>query len=572
MGNTFTYDYKTLGDALLPEYDYVETQSDERFGRIGIFVLKADPQERDFFKVVDGEDPQIGVLRELCERRIHLCHQNLLKLIKYPDLLTIDEISSSGGIVAFSLLFETWDSTLAGKIVDYIRQGRTFSEEELSQIFYACTDCLSFMQALVIPHGFLVPESILYVQGVIKLAPHSLLQGPFDIINKKESIKGDYVAPEVLTSRGTSLFRLNMFKADVFSLGVVLLRCALLHNYRNIYDEKGNLDQVALMMNLIDMEKFYSKQITDRVKMMLSVDPASRPDPLLLMKQYHTRVTIRVHTPERIVHNSSVQNCRTFDNNLGGTSTTPFHNLLNQASSIIIQHPNSRSQAGMYATNSNSTFHPLRGYSPARVTQPVEDAPFSNWFMDRKDIDIQSAWSRNVSPSNLGAQRQGGRPPSVNPSPNRTFTQRENHRLSNFGDQTPERKTSQSPMTRPSDVSNISDRNTLKESKALKNIEAPQVQPSIFRKSLKDNDFVVESKPVSQRRDPFEGELPAKQPDTIDSYRKSPSLSRQSSEARTQKSLPTNQLNVPNMTGKLIKSMWSKSSNSGCWIFSNEKD
>jgi len=58
-------------------------------------------------------------------------------------------------------------------------------------------ELLAYLQTLGIPHGFLVPESIFMLDNVIKLAPHSLINGPYTLLSRYEKgEKSPFIAPE----------------------------------------------------------------------------------------------------------------------------------------------------------------------------------------------------------------------------------------------------------------------------------------------------------------------------------------------------------------------------------------
>eukprot|EP01017_Pseudomicrothorax_dubius_P027137 TRINITY_DN3089_c0_g3_i3.p1 TRINITY_DN3089_c0_g3~~TRINITY_DN3089_c0_g3_i3.p1 ORF type:complete len:669 (-),score=108.68 TRINITY_DN3089_c0_g3_i3:27-2033(-) len=145
-----------------------------------------------------------------------------------------------------------------------------------------------------------------FVQNKVRIAPHSLLRGPFDISERLDAGERiEQIAPEVTTTTGSAIYRLNLFKTDVFSLGMLILSLGLSGEYERCYDWVENpptLDYNSLHRNLERFARTYSRETTEMIKIMLADDPALRPDAVGLYNLLQNRLTLKTLSPDRILH------------------------------------------------------------------------------------------------------------------------------------------------------------------------------------------------------------------------------------------------------------------------------
>ena len=220
-------------------------------------------------------------------KRMNLDHNNLIKMIDYSYFSVYKWCAKYWTI---NLYFYYYEQSLAKELMARKSLGRSFTERELVTILYDLVDVLSSLQQRSISHGDIRPESVFQHKMptrdfvVTKLCDRISNEDP-----KKAQIqhlfnhRPQYMSPELFYNLNTGNVNIiiNPFKADAFSLGLLILDLANLKpfNLQDIYMKAKNTIDFHLIQKLIyefTLKYPYSVWIGDVLYCLLNADPNIR--------------------------------------------------------------------------------------------------------------------------------------------------------------------------------------------------------------------------------------------------------------------------------------------------------
>ena len=183
----------------------------------------------------------------------------------------------------FSIVMQHFEhGDLEDEIKRRKRANRPFSEEELMSIIEGLLDALSVLQKNKICHRDLKPQNIFVENEVLyKIGDFGLSKKEeFGRLNSSKSVVGTPIYFSPLCAEAYLKHHLgggmrvshNMYKSDVFSFGLTLLRMASLSSIRGL-----NCSPQDLIENKI-MTLAYSHRIRSLIHYMLQIDETMRPD------------------------------------------------------------------------------------------------------------------------------------------------------------------------------------------------------------------------------------------------------------------------------------------------------
>ena len=169
----------------------------------------------------------------------------------------------------------------------------------------------AFLQAIELSHRDLKPENLaLDDSGQLKIIDFGFAKDISELIKKANegthvptkfnmTIGGtpDYMAPELINSlkeKNPSIIKINSFKTDVFSFGLIILEIGTLYSIDhkidlNLLDESINTMTKEFKENyhgLKGSERKIFKQIFALIQQATQIDDKNRPDFLNLFQQY----------------------------------------------------------------------------------------------------------------------------------------------------------------------------------------------------------------------------------------------------------------------------------------------
>ena len=237
-------------------------------------------------KIILSEELDLeDIIKEykLCHK---LKHNNIVKILG----LCKTKLDSTTFIIY--ILMEVGLNDWEKEIKNNIEKKIKYSEEELINILKQLINALSFLQSKNVSHRDIKPHNVLiFKDKIYKIADFGEAK-QISKINQNQQIntlRGTelYMSPLLFNGLRTNQIDIkhNLFKSDVYSLGLcILYACTLTNEY--IYDIRKYVD-----MN--DVRKFinkcigrkYSKKFVELIENMLEINERNRPDFIELEKK-----------------------------------------------------------------------------------------------------------------------------------------------------------------------------------------------------------------------------------------------------------------------------------------------
>lgn len=263
---------------------FIKSRNDALLGNLDELVHKSNNESLLKKEILINDQSALteDALHRL-KQRVHLTNENLLKI--YGFALNV----SNEGTSKIDIFFEPFASSAAIEFGVRQKEKSPFEEEELYTTIIAVAQTLALLQDHKISHGHMTPEAILMSRdGDIKLLDHSLVHKENSAyVACLEGAKSPYIAPELLNllrENSAITSDVNLYKADVFSLGMTFLYGALLEEPTNCYNwETREFNEAALAEKIKQVQAKYPGRFSNILAQILAVNPAERPDPVTLL-------------------------------------------------------------------------------------------------------------------------------------------------------------------------------------------------------------------------------------------------------------------------------------------------
>ncbi|KAM3137380.1 hypothetical protein pb186bvf_010560 [Paramecium bursaria] len=242
------------------------------------------------FKEISAPDDTVyKSWQEKLRQHSTLKHPNIIELKRF-ETQTSDQMCST--FYRIYMLFEYIPQTLKDQIETQQRQGTFFKREQIEQMLQQSISALAKFQEQRVSHQNLRPSTISF-SNQIKISDLPLLTSVTQfsalIQDYTGKLSGYYLSP-ILTKAvgdGQTQVQHNLYKSDVFTLGVIFLHVSLLKNMDKLYTyEEGRIDVQQLRTFLEQLSQVYGGDIHDIIQWMLEIQEKDRPDFIELRKQY----------------------------------------------------------------------------------------------------------------------------------------------------------------------------------------------------------------------------------------------------------------------------------------------
>jgi len=163
------------------------------------------------------------------------------------------------------------------------KTAKFFSEDELYQILCQMVDVLEYLQQNSISHGEIRTETCFVPkQGIFMIFNRKLLYDDTPAFSLAkggdQSIFLSPVAFDAIKKKKDEPVE-DKYKADVFSLGMLILECATLKPSSLIYDYNNFSINLTLLSNrLLEVKERYPKAFYNLLRDMLRLEEDQRPD------------------------------------------------------------------------------------------------------------------------------------------------------------------------------------------------------------------------------------------------------------------------------------------------------
>jgi len=257
--------------------------TDTRFGEIKLLRRRETGEkifQKDFTSnsANDFED-YVNKIR----KRVPLVHPNILKILGYnskkEDLLCAD-------FFKLSVFFEGFDTDLEKEIYSRSETKNYYSETELRCLLDSIIAACAYLERNQIAHSDLRPFNIFIAKGrEYKVCDNALFQplynpSYFGILDGLEA-KSHYPSPQVFKhykNQEKTAGDFNIYKNDVYGLGMTMLSAAQLKHADDAYDYKTRkVRQEVIEESLRNLKGRYSEGFVEAIRVLLSPEEAGRP-------------------------------------------------------------------------------------------------------------------------------------------------------------------------------------------------------------------------------------------------------------------------------------------------------
>ena len=165
----------------------------------------------------------------------------------------------------------------------FSEKSKNYSEEELINIIKQLTSALSFLQKKNVSHRDIKPQNIvIFKNNIYKIADFGEAKQIKKLTNNLQTLKGTeiYMSPLLFNGLRTNQIDIkhNLFKSDVYSLGLSILYAATL-NIDNIYEIRKFIDMDDVRKFIIEVfNGNFSQKFVDLIERMLEINEKFRPD------------------------------------------------------------------------------------------------------------------------------------------------------------------------------------------------------------------------------------------------------------------------------------------------------
>ncbi|CAD8127911.1 unnamed protein product [Paramecium sonneborni] len=210
-------------------------------------------------------------------KRAKVDHENLVKILE-SGIQKEQELCTSYQIMY--IVSEYYSTSFHKEIVNRKGRGAFWIEQELWNQLMGLVNLLMTMQEAHLVHQNIRPLTISYVnENTLKLCDNYFQQSAFQMAQQNpENQKLFELSPKLLEAinQNNQFPRHNLYKSDVWSLGMCMLQASLLDHCRDCFDFEGG--HVDLSRKLALLKKNYSIKYESVIVAMLQMDEESRPD------------------------------------------------------------------------------------------------------------------------------------------------------------------------------------------------------------------------------------------------------------------------------------------------------
>jgi hypothetical protein len=256
---------------------------------LGTIAILVSPDRSHRVMAVDRvfyerEEAEVEIERQTA--RLGLRHRNLVNLLDFAVSETTTLKSTVFGVRAFyelpgvslkNLLSEAKDSKMADHISDI---------GWLHQLVSDVADAMNYLKTKKLQHGAINLNTIYFNKenSCFKLNLFNACSDTMNQTHLEAMLKGltIYVSPQIadaFKSNRTFGIQHNQEKSDVFSLGLVFLRCLLRDKWVSIYDGRGNFRRKEYKKALYSLSVKLERhpKLSAVLKRMLEFKEESRP-------------------------------------------------------------------------------------------------------------------------------------------------------------------------------------------------------------------------------------------------------------------------------------------------------
>ena len=260
-----------------PVYEVEKTYEDIRYGKVALVVEKETKLKMIKKEITVNTESAYEKELKLNQERIAHAHEALVKTYGYNSK---KESSFCATAFRVNVFIEYLEKTFQDISKAAKKEGKTVSDAEILLVAENLIFGLADFQAHKINHGDIKSENIFATATGYKLVDPTLTKDNNTLVAAIAG-KQPNLAPEVLAlvPKKDLKATYDKTKADVFALGITLLKAATGEKTKALYNYKeGKINEAVLAERLNKVKANYPAFTYELIASMLTIDAAARPD------------------------------------------------------------------------------------------------------------------------------------------------------------------------------------------------------------------------------------------------------------------------------------------------------
>ncbi|CAD8073265.1 unnamed protein product [Paramecium sonneborni] len=296
MGQTDSKQEKDFMRKIDSQYEFIKNLNDARYGDGKLFGKKNEKSQMIVLKNISVPDEATyQAWKNKLQMRQQLKHPNIIEL---RESIQAEEEQVCSTFYKVNLVFEYIPQTLKDAIEQRKLAGAYYPEQEILKMLDGAIEGLAKFQELKIAHQNLRVQTLSYQNGNIKVSDIPLLANITSFVavlqDYGDASQGNYLSPLLTKAvyESNHMPSHNLFKSDVYTLGMIFLQVCLLQPQDNCYDYfEGKINQQQLATNIDQARTIYTSELVEIIEEMLEQVEKDRPDFIQLKNKRKQHIT-----------------------------------------------------------------------------------------------------------------------------------------------------------------------------------------------------------------------------------------------------------------------------------------
>eukprot|EP01017_Pseudomicrothorax_dubius_P017158 TRINITY_DN1946_c0_g1_i7.p1 TRINITY_DN1946_c0_g1~~TRINITY_DN1946_c0_g1_i7.p1 ORF type:complete len:499 (+),score=111.15 TRINITY_DN1946_c0_g1_i7:166-1662(+) len=264
------------------KFTFYKSEFDERYGSIRL--VKDETGLPIVVKDFSHSEEIAARLVEDLRDRLFNQHLRIQRLVHFD----VQKSSGRNSETKITCFFEYIEGGLEAEIRRRRERQEFFAESEIYTILNAITEACLFLQRHGMTHEDICPSNILLTRDFdVKLSdPLLRMNGLSQFMQIAQGLielpEGCYLSPGLFRARWEQQHipkSVNLYKSDVFSLGLTLLKALSLQNVSEIYDFNSGIVDFRRLESILQYASWrYSQGLMSTIRAMLAPNDEARPD------------------------------------------------------------------------------------------------------------------------------------------------------------------------------------------------------------------------------------------------------------------------------------------------------
>eukprot|EP01017_Pseudomicrothorax_dubius_P040086 TRINITY_DN6228_c0_g1_i1.p1 TRINITY_DN6228_c0_g1~~TRINITY_DN6228_c0_g1_i1.p1 ORF type:complete len:466 (+),score=55.72 TRINITY_DN6228_c0_g1_i1:58-1455(+) len=300
-------------------FRFLKRINDRRYGDVRLMTTESTKDVYVGKEQIEDQKEQLGEYIRQAKKRMGLNHPSIQAMRGY---LKVADRHACGDLFKIVYIFDYYEEDLGTEIRARASQNKPFTEDEMWYMIRTIVEALHFLQKANVSHEDITPDAILVrkEEGKMRVVVsdpllrfNGLIQYQQICLGASASAKMNYMSPNLFEGvkemeQGAFISHHDVFKSDVFSLGMVFLEAATLSSTADCYNySECKINENGIQNRLQSVVDNYSTSLAKFIMSMLMFKESERPDFIalheeLLDKAQEARLPLRRKPVEDIKH------------------------------------------------------------------------------------------------------------------------------------------------------------------------------------------------------------------------------------------------------------------------------